>query len=377
MATAPNPETFMKLVIERDALLKAVTAAAAVVERRATIPVLSNVLIKAEGESVRIVASDLEIQIGMSVSAQVEAAGSITVSAAVLTGIVRELDDGAQVTLEVGDKGLQLTSGRGRYRLPVIPADEFPLMQAPKGEVAFRMGAGDLAAALKSIAYAMSDEETRFYLMGVHIDILDGRMALAATNGQCLGVAYRSVPEGAAALERGIILHRKLIGELMKLLDGAEGDIAIATDHERVSLELGKVEILSKLIDGQFPNWRALTTAETPHELKVRSAQLGGAVRRAVAISDAKVRSVRLDLSRDLVKVSVRATLNGEAAEEVEAVFDAPELSFGWQSRYVLNTLDAIGGEEIDLALSDARSPILFSCPTRPDGLWLIAPMTV
>jgi DNA polymerase-3 subunit beta len=377
----------MKVTLERADLLRALTAAAAVVERRATVPVLMNVLIEAADDQVRIVASDLEIQLGITVPAQVEQAGAVTVAAQLFQTIVRELDEGAQVQLELGssDQGdrLQLTSNRSRYRLPVIAASDFPLCEPVKGAVSFALACGDLAGMLKSIAYAMSTEETRFYLMGVHIDVRGDRLALAATNGQILAVAERSVPKGAELLERGIILHRKLIGELVKLVDGVEGEIGIATDYERVTLTLGGIQIISKLIDGDYPDWRRHIPSDHEHILKVRTAALAAAVRRAVAVSDEKARGVRADFKRDALQLSLRSALNGTAEEEVPCSYDAAEFPVGLSSRYLLDTLDAIGADEVELALKPegqaggAPANILLTSPARPDGQWMIAPMRI
>jgi DNA polymerase-3 subunit beta len=331
---------------------------------------------------VRIVASDLEIQIGVKAEAKVEASGAITVAAQLIQSIVRELDEGAQVQLELADGHLALSSGRSRYKLPTLPAQDFPLVQPVKGEVAFALPSAEMAARLKSIAFAQSSEETRYYLMGVHVDVRDERLTFAATNGHLLAVAEGSAPEGSGSLERGIILHRKLIGELIKLLDEAEGDVDLATDHQRVAIKLGQIDIISKLIEGDYPDFRRFLPSDHPFALKVRGSALAAAARRAVAISDEKTRSIRCDFAEDLIKVSVRSTLNGAAEEEVPCGYGGGIFAIGLQSRYLLDTLEAIGGDDIEIALNpDGQggqpAPTLFTSPTRPDGKWVIMPMRV
>jgi DNA polymerase-3 subunit beta len=380
---ARNPkENAMKLVIERAQLQRALGAAAAVVERRATIPILSNVLIEAAGDIIRIVASDLEIQIGVKAEAKIEMPGAVTVGAQLIQSIVRELDEGAQVQLELAEGHLALTSGRSRYKLPTLPAQDFPLMQPVKGEVAFSLPAPEMATRLKSIAFAQSSEETRYYLMGVHIDVRDERLTFAATNGHLLAVAEGSAPNGSGTLERGIIMHRKLVGELIKLLDDAEGDIDLATDHQRVALKLGQIDIISKLIEGDYPDFRRFLPGDHPFTLKVRGSALAAAARRTVAINDEKTRSIRCDFAEDLIKVSVRSALNGFADEEVPCVYGGGVFAIGMQSRYVLDTLEAIGGDDIEISLNPEGhggqpAPTLFTSPTRPDGKWVIMPMRV
>jgi DNA polymerase-3 subunit beta len=239
-----------------------------------------------------------------------------------------------------------------------------------------------MAAALKSVAYAQSAEETQFNLMGVHIDARDGRLTFAATNRHILASVSRSAPDGSGGLETGITVPRKLVGELIRMLEASEGEIDLVTDCELIRFTLGDSEVIGKLIDGEYPDWRRAVPSDHPETLKVRTASLAAAVRRAVLVAEDKTRSVRADFRNDIVLVSSRGALSGSAEEEVPCTYPGGEFAVGLNSRYVLDTLDALGAEEIECALQPqgvggSAASILFTSPARPDGQWVIMPMRV
>lgn len=366
----------MKLTVERGALLKALGHAASVVERRNTIPVLANVLVEARGEALLLIATDLNLQISLEIPARIEVEGATTVGAHLLHDIARELADGSQIDLALTDGKLHVAADRSRFKVPVLPRDDFPALPPPKDGYGFSVSATALATMLGRTAFAISDEISRPYLHGVQVEERDGELVAAATNGHCLASARLPAPEGSKGLTDAI-LPGKLVAQLQRLTAEAEGDVQVAINESRAAFTIGGALLIGKLLDASFPDWRRAVPTANGQRLLIARESFTAAVRRARVIANEKTRAVRIDLTRDKLTVSVTSPDSSHAAEEAPAAWDQADFTTVFNSRYLLDTFAAMGGEELQADLADAAAPALFTNPADSSAQWVVMPMRV
>jgi DNA polymerase-3 subunit beta len=368
----------VKVIVERGALFKAIGHAASVVEKKSTIPILANVLLEAEGEELRLTATDLELQIQLPVPAQVREPGAVTVQAALLQSILREVPDGAQVDLELDSENgrLNLVSGRARYKLARLPATDFPVMQPSEDAVSFTIAATALKEMVGKVAHAQSNDPARYFLNGACLEAHAGALFIVATDGFCVGSDSIAAPEGATEIQPAII-PRKTVGELTDIFGEAEGELTIALTAKQLRVSSGEMTLTSKLIDGTFPDWRRVVPVSNPHHLHINREAFAAAIRRAVVVSTDKVRSVMLELAADKLTVRTFSHEHGEGVEEVPVEYGAPELALRMNARLLLDTLAAMGGAEIEVRLENPRAPALFINPADKSAQWVVMPMSV
>jgi len=308
----------MKISIERATLLKAVSHAQSVVERRNTIPILANVLIEAEGAEVRFRATDLDIEVVDKVEAMVERAGATTVSATTLNEIVRKLPDGAQVTLtDDGTSGrLTIEAGRSNFSLATLPKEDFPVMATSEYTANFSAQASVLRRLFDKSKFAISTEETRYYLNGVYMHISDAEggkvLRCVATDGHRLARIDADLPENASEMP-GVIVPRKTVGELRKLLDEDDMQIAVSVSETKVRFATPEITLTSKVIDGTFPDYTRVIPQGNTRKLEVDAADFAKAVDRVATVSSERSRAVKLSLDEDRLVLSVNAPDSGAA----------------------------------------------------------------
>lgn len=372
----PEPAPGMKLTINRGDFLRALGFASAIVEQRNTIPVLSNVLLEAAGDMLRIVSTDLNLQIALNVPATVEGEGATTVSARLLHGIVREFNDGAQVDLKLDEGRLQVNSGRSRYKLQTIKSDDFPVIVPKDALTSFSLPAIDLLSAFRRVEFAQSSETiVRGYLCGVHLDTVDGELVFAATDGNRLAWSTMPAPEGAELV--GAILPTKMISALGKLLDGHDGDVRLTFNERKVIAEIGTTVLTSKLVDGDYPSWRRVIPQSNGERLIVHTDAFAAAVRRAALISNERTRAIKIELSTDKMTVSAHSPEHGVAVEEAPCIWDGDNFAVGFNSRFLLDVLGAAGDGELQAEFHDAATPALFTNPADESAHWIVTPMRV
>ena len=375
----------MKATVERATLLRCLGHVQSVVERRNTIPILSNVLIEARAEGLRLMATDLDLQVVESIPAQVDTPGATTVSAHTFFEIVRKLPEGAQVELAVSAEKMSVHAGRYRSSLPTLPRDDFPVIAESDLPTQFSLPAGVLAEAIDKTRFAISTEETRYYLNGIYLHEEDGTapvLRAVATDGHRLARFELPRPEGAAGMP-GVIVPRKCIAEIRKLLDEAEGEVEISLSASKVRFKLsgrghdGAV-LTSKLIDGTFPDYKRVIPSANDRLLRIDSRALGEGVDRVAAIATSeKTRAVKLALGHDKVTLSVTSPENGTAAEEVPADYTAPEFEVGFNYRYLLDILDQVGSDGVEMHMADAAAPTLIRENDGSKALYVLMPMRV
>src|ERR1700751_3963688 len=368
----------MKVTVERSALLKCLGHVHRVVERRNTIPILANVLIRAENAKLAIKATDLDLEVIEAIPAEVAGPGATTVPAHMIYDIVRKLPEGAQVVLDAsGDRGtLTIRAGRAQFSLQTLPESDFPDLAAGEMTHRFPVSAKDLKRLMAKTQVALSTEETRYYLNGIYLHGLDGKAATlraVATDGHRLAQVDLPAPSGAAGMP-GVIVPRKTVGEVQRLIEDAEAEIAIELSQTKIRFTLGEVVLTSKLIDGTFPDYARVIPVGNDKELTVDKPDFEAAVDR---VSSERGRAVKLSLSSGKLVLSVTNPDSGSATEEIEVEYDAERLDIGFNSRYLLDIAAQIEGEVAILRLADPGSPTLIQDRDAKDALYVLMPMRV
>ncbi|MDE2042780.1 MAG: DNA polymerase III subunit beta [Alphaproteobacteria bacterium] len=369
----------MKAIIERAILLKCLGHVQSIVERRNTIPILSNVLIEATADGIRLTATDLDLQIVEYCTASVEQAGSSTVSAHTLFDIARKLPEGSQVSLADAEGKMAINAGRARFSLATLPRDDFPMIAEGELPCAFSLPAATLREIIDKTRSAISTEETRYYLNGIFVHVSDEATPLlkaAATDGHRLARVTVARPEGAEAMP-DIIIPRKCVGELRKLLDEAEGAVDVSLSATKIRFGLGDAVLTSKLIDGTFPDYNRVIPTGNDKLLVIDPVALKTGVDRVSTIATEKTRAVKLALERDKVTLSVTSPENGTAAEEVSGDYAADGIEIGFNARYLIDILNEIEGDKVEVHFADAAAPTLIRENDKSNALYVLMPMRV
>lgn len=350
----------MKLTIERNVLIRALSHVQAVVERRNTIPILSNILMQAADGRLRLTATDLDLEASDSAEAKVSRAGDITAQAQVLFDVVRKLPDGAEILLEAKDNHLAISAGRSNYSLPTLPAADFQTMAKEDASVSFEMPAAELRRLIDKTRFAISTEETRYYLNGIFLHHAKGNdgpvLRAVATDGHRLALAETEAPKGAAGLE-GVIVPRKAVAEVRRLLDGAPETVQVASTDAKIVFRIGDATLTSKLIDGSFPPYQRVIPKENQRRLVVDNKEFAAAVDRVATVSAERSRSVKMSLSDSKLTLSVSHSDTGQGTEEVESFYTSEPMEIGFNAKYLLDVSGQIESQEIIFEFNDAASP--------------------
>lgn len=372
----------MKLTIERAALLKALGHVQSAVERRNTIPILSNVLLSAERERLSFSATDLDMEIIDEAFAQVDQPGQITVPAHTLYELVRKLPEGADVALSFTGEDPRLTVAAGRFRsnLPVLPAGDFPVMSSDGLSGRIGVDVNDLIRLIDKTRFAISTEETRYYLNGLylHTVVEDGAQKLraVATDGHRLALAEMAAPEGSAG-SPGVIVPRKTINEARRLLEDAGEQMDLQLSPQKVRFEFGGAALTSKVIDGNFPDYSRVIPKENNRTVMVDNKLFSKAVDRVATISAEKSRSVRMAIEPGKVVLTVRNMEAGQAVEELEIDYDGDPFELSFNARYLLDVTDQISGEQCELRFGGPNDAALVLDPLDADVRYVLMPLRV
>ena len=371
----------MKATVERATLLKSLGHVQSVVERRNTIPILSNVLIEAsESGSIKLTATDLDLQVVETFAAEVESAGAITVSAHTLFEIARKLPEGSQVQLNAADGRMAVNAGRARFSLATLPRDDFPMIAEGELPTSFELPAASLIQIIDKTRFAISTEETRYYLNGIFFHVTeDGEPVLkaAATDGHRLARVTIPRPAGAEGMP-DIIVPRKCIAEIRKLLDeSGDANIQIDLSASKIRFTLNNAVLISKLIDGTFPDYSRVIPQGNDKLLKIDPKAFSQGVDRVATIATEKTRAVKMALDTDKITLSVTSPENGTAAEEVSGEYKSDGFEIGFNARYLMDILGEIEGDVVELHLADASAPTLIRENDKAPALYVLMPMRV
>jgi len=369
----------MKATIERAILLKSLGHVQSVVERRNTIPILSNVLIEAAGNALKLMATDLDLQIVDIAPAQVSEEGATTVSAHTLFDIVRKLPEGSQVELSAAEGKMSVIAGRSRFNLATLPRDDFPVIAESDLPTKFSLPAATLRQIIDKTRFAISSEETRYYLNGIFFHVSDDPQPVlkaAATDGHRLARVTVKQPDGAAGMP-DIIVPRKCVAEVRKLLDEIDGEVEINLSASKIRFGLGGAVLTSKLIDGTFPDYSRVIPTANDKLLKIDPRSFAEGVDRVATIASEKTRAVKMALDRDRITLSVTSPENGRAEEEVAAAYQSEPFEIGFNARYLLDILGQLDGDAIEVHLADASAPTLIRENDKSPALYVLMPMRV
>jgi DNA polymerase III subunit beta len=369
----------MKATIERATLLKSLGHVQSVVERRNTIPILSNVLIEASEGGLKLMATDLDLQIVETIAAQVETPGATTVSAHTLFDIARKLPEGSQVQLAAAEGKMQVVAGRARFNLQTLPREDFPVIAEGELPTRFDLPAETLKQIIDKTRFAISTEETRYYLNGIFLHVSDDAtpvLKAAATDGHRLARVTVPRPDGAEGMP-DVIVPRKCVGELRKLLDEVDGSVEVSLSPTKVRFGLGTAILTSKLIDGTFPDYSRVIPTANDKLLKLDPRSFEEGVDRVATIASEKTRAVKMALDRDKITLSVTSPENGTAAEEVPGDYAAQPFEIGFNARYLLDILGQLDGDVIEVHLADAAAPTLIRENDKAPALYVLMPMRV
>ncbi|MBX7540476.1 DNA polymerase III subunit beta [Qipengyuania sphaerica] len=374
----------MKATIERATLLRCLSHVQSVVERRNTIPILSNVLIEAEGNGLKVMATDLDLQVVEHIAAaSVESEGAITVSAHLLFDIARKLPEGSQVSLETAENRMDVKAGRSRFKLPTLPRDDFPVIVEGDLPTSFSLPAKTLAELIDRTRFAISTEETRYYLNGIFLHVSDEDQPVlkaAATDGHRLARFTLARPEGAEGMP-DVIVPRKAVAELRKLLDEKmDGDVQVDLSASKIRFTLGGeggVVLTSKLIDGTFPDYSRVIPTGNDKLLKIDPKSFFAGVDRVATIATEKTRAVKMGLDKDKVTLTVTSPDNGTASEELAAQYGSDGFEIGFNAGYLKDILSQIDSDEVEIHLADAGAPTLIRKNDDSPALYVLMPMRV
>ena len=372
----------MKVTVERAALLKSLGHVHRVVERRNTIPILANVLVRADRSKLHLKATDLDLEVTETLGAEVGPGGSTTVPAHMFYEIVRKLPEGAQIVIEAsGDRAmLAIRAGRSRFTLQTLPDSDFPDLAAGDMTHSFKLGAADLKRLIDKTQFAISTEETRYYLNGIYLHTAGSAKAPAlravATDGHRLAQVELSLPAGANGMP-GVIVPRKTVGEVQRLIEDSDAEVAIDLSQGKIRFTLGDVVLTSKLIDGTFPDYARVIPLGNDKELVVDKKEFEAAVDRVSTVSSERGRAVKLALSSGRLVLSVTNPDSGSATEELEVEYASDALDIGFNSRYLLDIAAQIEGEVAVLKLADPGSPTLIQDRDAKGALYVLMPMRV
>ena len=372
----------MKLTIERAALLRSLAHVQNVVERRTTIPILSNVKLAAEAERLGMTATDMDLSLVAHEPAQVARKGVTTLAAHTLFDIVRKLPEGSEVGIEQADGGGEVTvrAARSVFNLPTLPADEFPAISEEQLAVRFAIGGADLGKLIDKTRFAISTEETRYYLNGIHMHATRGAATAmlrgVATDGHRLARVEVPLPPGAEDIPP-IIVPRKTVNEVRRLLDSVDGEVEMGVSPSRIQFAFDRAVLVSRLIDGTFPDYERVIPSGNEKIAVLGCREFGDAVDRVATISTEKAKAVKLSFGAGTLTISAVSAETGRAVEEVEAEYGAEPLEIGFNARYIGDMLQGIGGDTVRFEMASAAAPTVVRDPADASTLFVLMPMRV
>jgi DNA polymerase-3 subunit beta len=370
----------MKLVVEKALLLKALSHAQGIVERRAVSPILSNVLLKAEDDKLVITATDLDVSIVESLPATVEKGGATTVSAHTFYDVVRKLPEGSEIEVseKVENSQLVIKCGKSKFNLPVLSAKDFTNLKTSDLPHHFKLKAAELRNLINHTRFAISTEETRYYLNGIYLHTCthEGDLVLRAvsTDGHRLALADVLEPEGAAGMP-DVIVPRKAILELSKLLEGVDLEVGVALSLTQITFSVGRILLASRLIDGTFPDYEKVIPSSNPHMLTVNCKKFAEAVDRVSTIASEKSKGVKITMEPQKIIISASSTDQGMGTEELDATYNGKRLIMGFNARYLLDVAQQVSGENMVFWLSDENSPTIIKGGAEENTLYVLMPM--
>ena len=363
----------MKLSAARDVLLKPLQAVIGVVERRQTMPILSNVLLVARDGELAITATDLEVELVAQAEVAVESGGEITVSGRKLLDICRALPDGAELDISVSGEKVVVRSGRSKFSLATLPAAEFPTVEDIKAGQTITVDQAVLGRLIEKTHFSMAQQDVRYYLNGMLLETGGKHLRAVATDGHRLALCEAELG-GKSLDQQQVIVPRKGVLELQRLMDG-EGSLDLELGANHVRIQLDGIRFTSKLIDGRFPEYERVIPKESSNQLTADKEAFRGALQRTAILSNEKYRGIRLIIRDGGVVMQAHNPEQEEAEEEFEVDYKGEDIEIGFNVNYLLDALGAVDGDDVSLSVLDSNSSCLIRQPGNDDGKFVVMPM--
>jgi len=363
----------MKFSADREAILSPLQAVIGVVERRQTMPVLANVLVTGRDDQLSLTATDLEVELVARAKVNLQQAGEITLPGRKLLEIIRALPEKASITIAIEGERATVRSGKSRFTLTTLPASDFPTIEDIRAQQTLSVEQTTLRRLLDKTHFSMAQQDVRYYLNGMLLEIAGNVLRTVATDGHRLAYCETELNPPASTGSQ-VIVPRKGVLELQRLL-GGEGpmELAIGTNHIRA--QIGEIRFTSKLIDGRFPEYNRVIPADPPKQIKADREILRAALQRAAILSNEKYRGIRLGLKQSLLLLQSHNPEQEEAEEELEVDYNGDEVEIGFNVNYLLDALAAVDGNEVQIGLTDANNSCLLSAPDVPTAKYVVMPM--
>lgn len=362
---------------EKNILLKSISKLQSLVEKRNTIPILSNVKLEASGGNLKLTVTDMDIVASEIIEANIISGGALTVPALTLYDIIRKSPEGIKINLvaDAESSVLKVKAGRSKFTLSYLPAEDFPVMSEGEFSNVFKCASREFLKLIDRTKFAMSNEETRYYLNGVYFHVSNGRLRAVATDGHRLSSVFGDLPEGAVNMP-GVIIPRKAVNELSKLLENTD-EVEISVSESKIKFKSGAIEILSKVVDGTFPDYQRVIPENNSKLLKISSDEFKEAVDRISTISIDKTKAIKVSISDDKISFNSQGNEGTSGNEELAAEYSGEPLNVGFNSRYLLEMMSLLDSDNVNILLENSNSPVIFSNPNDSDTIYIIMPMRV
>jgi DNA polymerase-3 subunit beta len=367
----------MNITIDREALLKPLASVSGIVERRHTLPILTNLLLETRPDMLSLTATDLELQISLSLPAGVTMDIATTVSARKLFDICRSLPDQSQITLEVKDSRMQVKAGKSRFNLQTLPAADYPLMAKTGGETSLRLELPQtqLKKLLRQVEFAMAQQDIRYYLNGLLLEVNGNRLNIVGTDGHRLSFTSLHLEDSYDKQE--LILPRKTVLELIKLLDDSEEPVELEVSSNQANFAFSGIRLISKVIDGKFPDYTRVIPSGYQNSFSIDRLNLLLAMQRASILSNEKYRGIRMVLGKGSLRLISNNSEQEEAEEELEINYDGDPLDIGFNVTYMIDVLNNVSSDTVVFSLADANSSCLVTVPGIDDYKYVVMPMRI
>ena len=365
----------MNIQINRDTLLKPLSAVTGIVERRHTLPILSNLLLEAQQDRLVLTATDLEMQISLAIDTPVGGELSTTISAKKLLDICRSLPENADITMTPQESRIQVKAGKSRFNLQTLPAADYPVMSKGQTQTVIKLSQRLLKRLFKQVEFAMAQQDIRYYLNGLLFEVSGNRLNVVGTDGHRL--SYTSTMLDQEYEKQELILPRKTIIELIKLLDDSEEEVSIETANGQVNFSFGEIRLISKVIDGKFPDYTRVIPVGHKNSFTIGRMDILLSMQRASILSNEKYRGIRMVLGIGILRMISTNSEQEEAEEELEIAYEGDPIDIGFNVTYMIDVLNNVASEQIVFSFADANSSCLVTVPDDKDYKYVVMPMRI